>query len=143
MNMRKIDSAARAVRLPDTALSHLRTLTVNIVCFDQYTKRIRLSEDLAFALGLMKTAAIIPIQSKGLLMVAETLPYKDAIPVSLENNGGAKTIYNYGVVDLLIEVFGLDFTHNRNKYFKNITLKTLRGTPVALINILDEANLGY
>ena len=137
MNLRKIDSAARAVQLPDTALSHLRTLNVSISCFSQYDKSICISKDLAFALGLMKTAAILPIQSEGLLMVAETLPYENAIPVSLKNHIGDKIITHYGVVDLLIDVFGLDFTEPDWKYFESITIDKSRGFPVALVRISD------
>lgn len=144
MNTRKISMAAQAVRLPDTALSYLRILTLSISCISQNIKHIRLSEDLAFALGVMRTAAILPIQAEGVLMVAETLPYDDAIPVTLKNYRGDKIITHCGVVDLVTEVFGLDFTTHHRKDFKNITLKmSSKLRPVALINILDEANSGY
>ena len=137
MNLKRINSAARAVRLPDTALSHIRNLSVSISCFSQYKKSICISEDLAFALGLMKTAAILPIQDEEVLMVAETLPYNNAIPVTLENCNGAKIITGYGVVDLLTEVFDLDFTHHYWIDFRNITLERLMRHTVALVRISD------
>ena len=138
MDMKTLDAAARAVQLPKVAMSasHNSRLSLNIVNSKRNGKRIKLSKGLALAAGITESAAMLPIKSEGLLMVAEKLPYPAAHPVNLKDDEGAKIAYNYGMVALLTEVFDLDFSERTSMSFSDITIETLEDdTPVALIRI--------
>lgn len=141
MDMKKIEAAARAAQLPKITTSHASNahLSFNIVNSPRNGKRLRLSRGLACTVGVTKSAAMLPLPDEGLLMVAEKLPYKAAIPVSLKDDYGAKIGYNSGMVALLTEVFNLSFENHVSMSFSDITLDQLEdGTPVALISITDK-----
>ena len=143
MGMQRIEAAARAVQLPQSAkvFSGNSRLSFNIVNSDSNGKRVKLSKDLAAALGITESADILPIKGEGLIMVAEKLPYEAACSVSLKGerrNGrsGAKIAYNAGMVALLTKEFDLDFSEHVSMSFSDITIEKLEDeTPVALIHI--------
>lgn len=134
----ELEKAARAVQLPNiaTSASCNSRLSLNIVNSKRNGKRIRFSSGLASAVGITENAAILPIESEGLLMIAEKLSYPAARSVTLKDDGGAKIAYSYGMVALLTEVFKLDFTFRTSMSFDDISIDNLAdGTTVALIHI--------
>lgn len=145
MDMQRIEAAARAVQLPQSAkvFSGNSRLSFNIVNSDSNGKRVKLSKDLAAAIGITERADILPIKGEGLIMVAEKLPYEAACSVSLKDEGrngrtGAKIAYNSGMVALLTKEFDLDFSEHVSMSFSDISIEKLEDeTTVALIRISD------
>lgn len=138
MDMKKIEAAARNVQLPNvtTSASNNSRLSFNIVNSKHNGKRIKLSKGLALEAGITESAAMLPIKSKGLLMVAEKLPFQAACSVTLKDDGGAKIAYSYKMVALLTQEFALDFAERTSMSFNDISIDKLEdGTTVALIRI--------
>ena len=139
MNMKQIEAAVRAAQLPNmaTLASHNSRLSLNIVNSERNGKRIKLSKDLASAVGITESATMLPIKSEGLLMVAEKLPYESSRQATLKDDKrGDKIAYSYDMVALLTKVFELDFTDHVSMSFNGISIEKLEDdTPVALIRI--------
>lgn len=143
MNMKEIEAAAQAVQLPKIATSRTSNsrLSFNIVNSPRNGKRLRLSMGLTSAVNIKGNADMLPLEDKGLLMVAEKLPFDSACTVSLKDDSrsSAKICYNTDMVLLLTNMFNLDFTDHVSMSFDNITLDKLSdGTDVALIPIFDK-----
>lgn len=141
MDIKKIEAAAKAAKLPQNIASPLRrsNLSFNIVNSKRNGKRVKLSKDLAQEINATDSADMLPLEEEGLLMVAKKLPFEAAYPVSLKGDNEAKIAYNSGVVALLTQVFGLNFADHTSMSFSDITIDKLEdGTPVALIPIYNK-----
>lgn len=140
MDFKKIDAVAKAAKLPQFPVSIIRTsnLSFNIVNSNRNGKRLKLSKDLAQALGLTDSAAMLPLKEEGVLLIAEKLPY-EAYQVSLKGDNEAKIAYSSGMVALLTQMFELNFTDHTSMSFTNITIHPLEnGTPMALVPIYNK-----
>lgn len=143
IDITKIDAAAKAAKRPLLVLatSTFRTsnLSFNIVNSKRNGKRVKFSKDLAQAVDLTDSAAMLLLQEEGLLMVANKLPYEAACTVVLKDDEGAKIAYNTGMVILLTQMFDLNFTGHTSMSFSDIDIETLEdGTTVALIPIYNK-----
>lgn len=141
MDIKELQTAAEKVELADIKVvrSGNALLSFGIVNSKRNGKRVTLSKSLTSAIEVDKSAAMLPIPDKGVLMIAKALPYKAASTVNLKNDGGGKVGYNSGMVALLTQTFGLNFTDHVSVSYSDIDVNTLdNGTPVAIVKIYNK-----
>lgn len=141
MDIKELQAAAKKVKLADikVAPSGNAHLSFGIVNSKRNGKRVTLSKSLVSAIEVAESAAMIPIPDKGVLMIGKALPYEAASNVNLKDDGGGKIAYNSGMVALLTQTFGLNFTDHVSVSYSDIEVNTLdNGTPVAIVKIYNK-----
>lgn len=147
MDINKIYEAAQAVELPEISAVSTRSssLSFGVVNSKRNGKCISLSAGLVSAMGITDKAAILPVQSENVILVAKELPELPAAhEVALKGGRSeeAKIAYDAKIVAILTEVFGLNFTGHVSRTFSNICIETLDGKPPIAVISVDGRHSG-
>ena len=101
-------------------------------------KRLTFSKALAKKLQLEDNVCLFPMKDDGTLMVAKEFP---GIPADYISSGilkgeERKTCYSAGLVQMIVECFGLDYSGGRTSMsFSTISFDTCDGVVIAQINM--------
>ena len=139
--MEKLQEAAKAVKPTDIKVSHSGNsrFSFGIVNSARNGKRVTLSKGLATALSIGDSADMVPIAAEGVLMIGKKLSFPATSTVSLKEDGGGKIGYNSGMVAVLTQVFGLNFTEHVSVSYSDINMDHLDdGTLVAIVKIHNK-----
>ena len=97
-------------------------------------KRLSFSKALAKELDLEEKFNIMPLSSKGVLMVAKKLPF-GRVSVGTLKGDEKKICYGADLVELVTGCFGLDFAERTSMSFSDIEFNEKDGVKVALIDM--------
>lgn len=106
--------------------------TFGIVNSNQNGKRLSFSQFLSHRLGLKDTIALMPHGKARKLVIGKTLPFPKAISASLRGEG-KKICYKASLVEMLTNIFDLDFSEHVSLTFDRIEFDDLDGIPVAIV----------
>ena len=133
-------SAAEAVVLPanTTAAVGGSVPTFGIVnSLKGNGKRLRFSQALLAGINAQDSVELVPIASKGVIMIGKALPYLNKYRVHLSKGNIA---YNAGAVNGLTKVFGLDFSVHVSMTFSDVSFMELpTGEPIAVVNMSSSS----
>ena len=143
MNYNILDLLAKAnsdtVTLPSStkcASFGNNTHSMTIVYSEANGKRVTFSKALSEKLALKNAVYLAPLPSEGVLMVAGSPVFGNAMAGNL--SGKEKRIcYRADIVRTLIELFQLDYSEHVSRSFADISFEDSDGTPIAVIKLSD------
>lgn len=95
-------------------------------------KRLTFSKSIADELGITDTAFAMPAEGERKLVVGQTLPFPEAVKLTLKGDT-KKICYHSQMVALLTDMFNIDFSTKTSRSFDNVTFDTHDGVKVAII----------
>lgn len=101
-------------------------------------KRLTFSKALVKKLQLEGEVRLFPMRDDGALMVAKEFPGipADYISCGILKGEERKTCYSAGLVQMIVESFGLDYSGGRTSIsFSNITFETCDGVVIAQVDM--------
>ena len=131
-------NSASNVKLPSVAsmATGRGIMSFGLVNSEGNGKRFTLTKSLINANRIDKKVALLPIPEEGVLLLAEKLPFENAIEKTLKLKGEARLSYAAPVVALLTECFKLNFGTHVSMSFQDITIDKLPdGSPLAIVNM--------
>ena len=107
--------------------------TFGVVNSAQNGKRLSISKALAQHLGVDTFVYAMPSAEERKLVLGKELPFTNAVELKLSGEG-KKLCYNAHIVELLTDMFSLDFSTHVSMTVSNIVLDVKNGVPVAVVN---------
>lgn len=98
----------------------------------QNGKRCSFSQSLVRKLDLVNKVYAMPSEKARKLVIGRTLPFPSAAVLRLSGEG-KKIAYAAHFVEMITEMFGLDFTKHVSQTFYNIDFDQIDGNTVAII----------
>ncbi len=95
-------------------------------------KRLTFSKSIVDEIGVTDTAFAMPAEGDRKLVVGKTLPFPDAVKLTLRGKT-RRTCYHSQMVALLTEMFNLDFSAKTSLTFDNVSFDTYEDVKVAII----------
>ena len=95
-------------------------------------KRLTFSKSIADELGITDTAFAMPAEGERKLVVGKTLPFPEAVKLTLKGTT-KKTCYNAHMVASLTDMFNIDFSTKTSRSFTEVTFDMYNGVKVAII----------
>ena len=108
-----------------------------IVNSESNGKRVSVSKSLSKKLELTDNLAILPMIEDGVVLLAKELPFPATSHVSIRGKD-KKIAYSASLVQLLTEVFALDYSARTSMSFSDIDFDTVDDVPVAIVTIRDK-----
>ena len=99
----------------------------------QNGKRVSFSQELVKKLDLIDIVYAMPSVESRQLVIGKVLPFPSAALLELKGEG-KKIAYAAHFVEMVTEIFSLDFSKHVSQTFYNIDFNVIDGTPVAIIN---------
>ena len=97
-------------------------------------KRCSFSQDLVKKLDLTDEVFAMPSLETRKLVVGKALPFENALRIKLSKSDGRKIAYDAHFVEMLTEMFCLDFTAHVSQTFYNIEFDQIDNNTVAIIS---------
>lgn len=143
-NIAELISSAKKVELSAVARNYNRKMSLRILSSDSSGSKITLSSMLSERLGLKRndTVKLMPVPSKGVMVVAKTLATEDVYEF-VELKEKDKSLYAYGapMINGIIKDFSLDFSKHVSKSFPVIELcDEDTDSPYAVVDMKDGNN---
>lgn len=95
-------------------------------------KRITLCKALVEYLGVDDKVCAMPAAEARKLVLGKSLPFQNAVELTLHGEG-KKTAYVASFVEVVTELFSLDFSTRTSCTFGDVTFDELEGVPVAIV----------
>lgn len=100
-------------------------------------KRLRFSRALLAGINAQDSVELVPIVSKGVIMVGRKLPYRQKYSLHFSKGNIA---YNASAVNGLTKVFDLDFSVHVSMTFSGISFMELpTGEPIAVVDMASSS----
>jgi len=115
-------NALRSNRLANMHCTSNGICSVNIVN-NKNGKRISFSKTLSMKLGLQNTIDIVAFEDDGVILLLKNLPHDDKSTFGLRGDD-KKIIYSAELVEILTEIFNLDFSTKTSRSFTNISINS-------------------
>lgn len=131
-NISELLQQAAATNIPQVYNEGARHHSLGIVNSEGNGKRITLSKKLIARLELEENFQLLPIPSEGVALIAQKLPSNQASTARLSSKGRG-VCYSAGLVQLLTQLFKLDFSEHVSRTFTDITFDEIDGMPVAIV----------
>ena len=100
-------------------------------------KRISFSKMLSIKLDLQDSVDIVELEDEGMILISKNLPYDFKSTYSLRGDD-RKIIYSSELVEVLTEIFNLDFGTKVSRSFTDITINTDDNTVIAAITLVKK-----